>query len=98
MIKEEINSHIQYMESLIQDLDHNTAINGRNKAKSKRMSANINVAITLFENYLNNNPALSKALQNYHPNSLGYNETLSFVYFLRDIPRFINYLKALIEE
>lgn len=90
-----LNEHIAYLESLVYDLSDNLARNGKNKAIRDKESNKISSAVLRLENYLENNRDLSLLLLQYHNgNQYGYNETLSFMYLVRDTPRFIEFLKA----
>lgn len=92
---EKISEHIAYLESLVYDLSDNLARNGKNKAIRDKESSKISTAVLRLENYLGNNGDLSSLLLQFHNgNHYGYNETLSFMYLVRDTSRFIEFLKA----
>jgi len=91
---EKLNTHIKFLESLIDDLNGFLAANGKNKTIRDRERSKISSAVIQLENYLNVNVDLAQLLMELHgSNDYLYAETLSSKYIIRDTERLIEFLK-----
>lgn len=99
MSDEKIQEYVNFLDGLMSD--YHPAFRkfraGKNKAikaSGERESDNIRL---ILENYLNTNDDLHQIFMKFFP-GFGYDEALSWQYFGRDIPRFIEHLRSINEQ
>ncbi len=94
-----LTRHIEYLQSLISDLNPDLANYGKNKAIRSNESSKISDAADQLERYLGHNKDLASLLLEYHNgNEYGYNETLQYQYVYKDTLRFITFLKEKLNQ
>ncbi|TDG36093.1 hypothetical protein EZJ43_10455 [Pedobacter changchengzhani] len=92
--KEDLENYLRFLQNLTEDLSDYQARSGKNKTIRDKETSKISHAVTKFDRYLQNNKGLSDLLFEYHGgNEYGYDETLSFKYIVRDVSRFMGFLK-----
>ena len=88
-----LTRHIEYLQSLISELNPNLANYGKNKAIRSNESSKISDAANQLERYLGHNKDLASLLLEYHNgNEYGYDETLQYQYVYKDTLRLITFL------
>lgn len=94
-----LTRHIEYLQSLISDLNPNLANYGKNKVIRSNESSKISDAADQLERYLGHNKDLASLLLEYHNgNEYGYDETLQYQYVYKDTLRFITFLKEKLNQ
>ncbi len=99
MNKERIENHIKTIERWLDRFDKNTHINGRNKTIRVTAGREIELVLLQAENYFERNEDIRSALLHHHgDNPFAYEESLTYRWFDRDMPRLLTKLRELLRD
>ena len=93
---ETINWHIERIQNIISNSDLHGYIYGKNKSIRNKANRQTEMALMDIKTHFRNYPEIDELLMSFNQNNIfGYEESLSFQYFEKDMIDFISYLKEL---
>lgn len=91
-----INWHIERIENIISKSDLHGYNNGKNKSIRDKAKRQTEMALMSIKSHFRSYPEIDELLMSFNKSNIyGYEESLSFHYFERDMIDFIAYLKEL---